>query len=356
MNSGTPDEATPSGIRTFLKDMLSDRYLVNLPPVIWKPILNLFVLPSRPHRTVDMYRRFWTEQGSPYLIDSCRLADLVTSRLAARGIDGVAVTAMRYGNPSVQSALKRLESEGVDRLVVLPLFPQYSKVTVKTCVEHARKHILQSPWRVGDTVFVEDYHDLPSYIDAVVATIKEATGRNAIAEARRGGRRGTSRLLFSFHSIPVKTLSQGDPYRDRVVDTCKLIADKLGIPGDSWSIGWSSRFDKRSWLQPSPESVLSKWASLGVDDVLAVCPGFAIDCIESKIEIEQDCGRMFIEGYESSFADHLGEGTSGDRGDGGGQPFRVRHPDFRYVEALGATPRHAEVLVDAVIRAMEGRQ
>lgn len=276
MNTGTPDAPTEEAIRAFLSEMLMDRALVNVPPLIWRPILNHAILPKRPAKTLKRYESVWTPEGSRYLLISLRQRDLLQKALSSEGEMPVEL-GMRYGNPSTAAGLEKLRERGCERVVVLPLYPQDALVTTQTCIDHATMQARAISARTGwapTLVPVRGYCMHPRFLDALAALVLDhwTPGEDG-------------RLLFSFHSTLVKDIKHGDPYYDQAVCTCAEVAARIGLPEDRWEVGWQSRFDSRRWLSPPPGEILSRWAAEGAANIALVCPGFAADCIETLIDI-----------------------------------------------------------------------
>lgn len=249
VSTGTPDEPTPEATRRYLAQFLSDRRVVDLPRWRWLPILHGIILRVRPRRSAARYQMIWTESGSPYRLVSLEQAKRVYGELARRGMSHVCVvTAMRYGNPSIASALADFERAGCTRIVVLPLFPQYSSVTTGSVLEEVTSQ-LTARKRVLSMRLVADYHDYPSYLDALAHSIQKAWTYQP-----------GSRLLFSYHGTLQEDIDKGDPYGRQTRATAAAVARRLGIADDDWCVSYQCRFDKREWLAPSTDEVLEEWA------------------------------------------------------------------------------------------------
>lgn len=306
-NLGTPDAPTPAAVRRYLREFLTDRRVVDLPPPLWWPILYGIVLPLRPRRSAHAYGRIWTDEGSPLLVISRRQEAALRTRLAARGAIAVAL-GMRYGRPSIAEALDALRAGGAQRLVILPLYPQYSSATTASTFDAVARH-MRSWVDHPDVHFLSDYHDRPWYVDAVARSISEAWQSADPGE----------RLLFSFHGMPARTRTAGDPYHDRCHASARLIATALGLADDRWEVTFQSRFGAAKWLKPYTDETLRSWARAGVTSVDVVCPGFAADCLETLEEIAMLNRDAFLEAGGRSFryipclndrADHI-EGLAG---------------------------------------------
>ncbi len=304
-NLGTPASPSVADVRRYLRQFLSDRRVVDLPRWQWLPLLHLVILRTRPRRSAELYRTVWTADGSPLLVLTSRLGDLLRERLRRLGPVELEI-GMRYGEPSVPRALDRLWTAGCRRMLVLPLFPQYSSTTTAAVSDAV------AAWTAGrrdlpELRFVRGYSDHPSYVDALVRSVERA----------RAGDGAPRRLLMSFHGIPVRYERDGDPYRRECAATAVSLARQLGCAPGEWFVAFQSRFGREPWIRPATDEVLLRWAGGGVAGVDVICPGFAVDCLETLEEIAT-AGRHAFE-------------VAG----GGG---------FRYVPALNDDPAHADAL------------
>jgi ferrochelatase len=282
-NLGTPDAPTPAAVRRYLREFLSDRRVVNLPPLLWQPILHGLVLPRRPQRSAHAYQQIWSEEGSPLLAITQHQAEALRAGFADRP-DIVIALGMRYGNPSIAQALDELHAARIQRLLVLPLYPQYSSATTASTFDEIARCLRQ--WiDQPDVHFFSDYHDRPWYIAALIASIREAWREQAPAQ----------RLLFSFHGMPTRTRDAGDPYYERCMMTARLLASALDLPQERWHVTFQSRFGAAEWLQPYTDKTLVEWAAVGVESVDVVCPGFSADCLETLEEIAMTNRDLFLQ-------------------------------------------------------------
>ena len=272
VNLGTPDAPTPEAVRRFLAEILSDRRVVDLPRLPWQAVLRAFILPFRPAKSARAYQQIWTPAGSPLLTGTEALTRALARRLAALNAEAPAVTlGMTYGNPSIGRALEKLAAAGVGRIVVLPLYPQYSATTVAAALD--RVHAALAGWDAPpERLAIEGYHAEPAYIDALAASIRAA-------------RTSFDHLVFSFHGIPQRYSDRGDPYAGECAATARLVAEKLALPAERWSVAYQSRVGRARWLQPYTEDRLRALAGSGVARVAVACPGFAVDCVETLEEI-----------------------------------------------------------------------
>jgi protoporphyrin/coproporphyrin ferrochelatase len=285
VNLGTPEAPTPPALRRYLAEFLGDRRVVDLPRWLWLPILHLVVLNTRPAKSAAKYAKIWTADGSPLKVHTEKQAKLLRGLLGHRGVAGIEVAwGMRYGAPAMATALDQLAQRGADRILVLPLYPQYSGSAT------ASTHDAVNAWRrrnPGGPAIVElhDYHDRPGYIGALAASIRNHW-------EREGGR--ADKLVMSFHGIPKRAVERGDPYADQCRRTAGLLAKELGLPGEAWQLTFQSRFGAAEWLQPYTQPTLEDLARSGVGAVDVVCPGFAADCLETLEEIGMECRHAFL--------------------------------------------------------------
>ena len=312
-NLGTPDAPTTPALRRFLREFLSDPRVIELPRWKWLPILYLFVLTFRPGRSAALYRNVWTPDGSPLLVVTRRQA----AALQARFGDRIRVAVgMRYGNPSIASALDELEEAGCRRILVLPLFPQYSASTTASTYDACFDALKAKRW-MPEVRTIMSYHDEPAYLDAVAASIRERWQESGEPQ----------KLLVSFHGIPLRYSQAGDPYRSHCEATGKALAQRLGLPDERWQLCFQSRFGTKEWLQPYTDETLRAWGGQKLESVDTVCPGFSADCLETLDEM----GRENREEFEKA---------------GGGR--------YRYLPALNARPDHIDALARVVERNLQG--
>lgn len=289
-NLGTPDAPEWRPLRRYLKQFLSDPRVVELPRPLWWLILNLFILNVRPRRTAEAYRRIWMDEGSPLLVNSRRLAEKVIELTGDRFPQEPLIRmAMRYGEPSIPSALRRMHDARVHRLLVLPAYPQYSGSTTGSTFDAVSRELRGWRW-VPELRFVHSYHDHETYIGALAASVERAWA----------GRRGEL-LLMSFHGVPRRYLLEGDPYHCQCHATARLLARRLDLGEDQWKVVFQSRFGREPWLQPYCDETLKSLPSEGITDVDVVCPGFSVDCLETLEEIAIRNRALFMESGGRSF-------------------------------------------------------
>jgi ferrochelatase len=281
-NLGSPTAPTTKAVRRFLKDFLWDKRVVNIPRPVWWVILNFFVLPFRPKKSAHAYQSIWDAQkGSPLTFYTRQLSEKLAARLADKNI--VVDYAMRYGEPSIATQLRKFKAQGINDVVVLPLYPQYSSTTTASIYDDLIKE-LNNWWHIPSFRFISDYHQHPAYIAAVADSIRQAWQQQAKNEL----------LVLSFHGLPEKLTEWGDPYFYQCQTTAQLIADDLGLKADEWRLVFQSRFGKAKWLQPYCVETLQALPKQGVESVDVVCAGFAVDCLETLEEIAITNKEIFI--------------------------------------------------------------
>jgi ferrochelatase len=312
VNLGTPDDPTPAAVRRFLAEFLGDPRVVEAPRWWWLPVLHGVILRIRPARSAHAYRQIWTERGSPLLVYSRELAARLQTAVGTPADSGITVAlGMTYGNPSIEGGLEQLREGGATRILVLPLYPQYSCTTTAPVFDRVTR-VLQRWRRVPEIRFVADYYNEPSYIEACAASI-EAHWRTH----PRG------HLLFSFHSVPKSYVDQGDPYHAQCIATARRIAQRLKLGENEWSISFQSRVGRAEWLRPYTDELLLQYAQQGPREITVACPGFATDCLETLEEIAIRNRELFLKSG----------GTA-----------------YDYVPALNASEAHVALLTEIVAR------
>jgi len=316
VNLGTPDQPTPAAIRRYLAEFLSDPRVIEIPQWIWQIILRGFILLRRPKALAPRYREIWLEQGSPLLVWSEAQADQLRASLAREGRDVRVALGMRYGNPSTDVALDALRGQGCERILVVPMYPQYAASTTATAADRVAAWAARQR-NQPELRFIKRYNDLPGYIAALAGQVRshwDAAGK-------------PDRLLLSFHGLPRVTVEKGDPYRRDCMETAVLLRQALGEDGALLHVSFQSRFGAQEWLQPYTEPTLRAWAREGVRRVDVMCPGFLADCIETKEEIQMQCRDAF-----------LAEGGK----------------EFRYIPCLNGDPAWAAALGGLIDRHLAG--
>ena len=282
-NLGTPDEPTAPALRRYLAEFLGDPRVVEIPRLPWWLILHGIILRTRPAKSAAKYARIWTPEGSPLRVWTDRQAALLAGYLGERGLRVAVRSAMRYGEPALPGVLWQLKAEGVRRILVLPLYPQYSGPTTGSALD-AVAAWMQRTRALPELRFVSRYHDDPGYIEALAASVR--------AHWMTHGR--GDRLVMSFHGVPARTLALGDPYHCECRKTARLLAERLRLEAGSWEITFQSRFGAAKWLEPYTEPTLRALAAQGVARVDVICPGFAADCLETLEEIGIEARAAFL--------------------------------------------------------------
>jgi len=291
VNLGTPDEPTAPALRRYLAEFLSDPRVVEIPRVVWLPILHGIILRTRPARSAAKYASVWMPEGSPLAVWTQRQTQALAGKLAARGHQVVVRHAMRYGNPSLPSTLDALRAEGVNRVLVLPLYPQYAAATTASVADKVLQWATQAR-RMPELRFVAEYHDDPAYVAALAAQLRAHWAANGRGE----------KLVLSFHGVPERSLHLGDPYHCQCHKTARLLAAALGLGKDEVLVTFQSRFGKAKWLEPYTEPTLQRLASEGVKRVDVACPGFVADCLETLEEIAQEARDAFLAAGGQTFS------------------------------------------------------
>ncbi|MEM7612429.1 MAG: ferrochelatase [Pseudomonadota bacterium] len=285
VNLGTPDDPSPSAVRRYLKQFLWDPRVVEQPRWLWWLILNLIILRIRPSKSAAAYRKIWTDKGSPLLLFSQQIADGLARQVSeTTGSDIRIQLGMSYGQPSIPSALEKLREANVRRLVVLPLYPQYSATTTGTVFDAVTRALSNQRW-VPELRFINQYHDRPEFIEALVASVRKHWELHGRGE----------RLLFSFHGIPQRYFRAGDPYHCQCQKTARMVADALSLSDDQWAVSFQSRVGREPWLMPYTDYMLEDWGAEKVGEIDVICPGFAADCLETLEEIAMENRDLFIE-------------------------------------------------------------
>jgi ferrochelatase len=290
VNLGTPDEPTAPALRRYLAEFLSDPRVVEIPRLVWWPILHGIILRTRPAKSAAKYASVWMEGGSPLAVWTQRQAAGVAQALAAAGHQVLVRHAMRYGNPGLPAALDALRAEGATRVLVLPLYPQFAAATTASVYDKVMQWAQQSR-RMPEFRFIAEYHDDPGYISALAERLQQHWHANGRSE----------KLVLSFHGVPERSLHLGDPYHCHCHKTARLMADKLGLQADEVLVTFQSRFGKAKWLEPYTEPTLIALAEQGVKSVDVMCPGFVADCLETLEEIAQEARDAFLEAGGSTF-------------------------------------------------------
>ena len=311
VNLGTPKSPTRKWVARFLREFLSDPRVIDLPRYLWLPLLNLVIIPLRAGRSAAAYRKIWLPEGSPLLV----LTQGLVSRLAPM-LDGIAmvVTGMRYGDPSIRGCLEHLRESGVEEVVILPLYPQYSDTTTASIYDAVEQGLADLNWRPC-VHRVQQYYEHPLWIEAVASSIRDFRDAHGASE----------KLIFSLHGIPERYITQGDPYQDQCEKSVQAIAAALGLDDDEWLLTYQSRVGREPWLQPYTDKTLRELGASGTRHVQVVCPGFAVDCLETLEEIGMQNRKFF-------------ERSGGEK--------------LEYIPALNDSDAHARVMKALVMEAI----
>ena len=316
-NLGTPDAPTRKAVRPYLKQFLADPRVIEVPRIIWWFILNVIILNLRPSRSAKAYKEVWTERGSPLLIHLEDQVAGVAAKLKPHWGDNVIVCgAMRYGSPSIPAALQSLAEAGVQRLVVLPLYPQYAAPTTASTFDAIAQDFQRRRW-LPDLRFISSYHDDPGYIDALVQSIQQ--------HWRAHGR--ADKLIFSYHGTPKDYLLKGDPYHCQCHKTTRLVTEALDLAPHEYMSTFQSRVGAAEWLRPYTDDTLKKLPSEGVKSLQVICPGFSADCLETIEEIGIENHDYFM--------------------DAGGERYE-------YIPCLNSDAAHIDLLSDLIERELSG--
>ncbi|MDU5624376.1 MAG: ferrochelatase [Klebsiella pneumoniae] len=303
-NLGTPDAPTPGAVKRYLRQFLSDKRVVDTSRLLWWPLLRGVILPIRSPRVAKLYQSVWMEEGSPLMVYSCRQQQALAARLP----DTPVALGMSYGSPSLASAVDDLLAQGVEHIVVLPLYPQYSCSTVAAVWDELAR-ILAKKRAIPGISFIRDYAEHPDYIHALAASVRASFAVHGEPDL----------LLLSYHGIPQRYANQGDDYPQRCRDTTRELVSALGLPPERVMMTFQSRFGREPWLTPYTDETLKMLGEKGTKHIQVLCPGFAADCLETLEEIAVQNREIFLEA-------------------GGKQ--------YEYIPALNADAAHIEMMVN----------
>ncbi|NUZ10203.1 ferrochelatase [Pseudoalteromonas sp. McH1-7] len=282
-NLGSPDAPTAKALRVYLAEFLSDPRIVEIPRLIWLMILHGIILRVRPKKSAHAYQSIWTDEGSPLITISKAQTAKIEKQLRDEGFNDIEVElAMRYGNPSIESGLEKLRNKGVTRIIIVPLYPQYSSATTGSTFDQVSKVLRGWRW-VPELHFINGYHKHPLYIESLANSIKEDLEVHGEPE----------KLVFSYHGTPKLFLDRGDPYHCFCQQTTRLVVEKLALDKDKVITTFQSRFGKAEWLQPYTDKTLESLPSQGVKDVAILSPAFSADCLETLEELEVENREVF---------------------------------------------------------------
>ncbi|HGW1095844.1 TPA: ferrochelatase [Klebsiella pneumoniae] len=303
-NLGTPDAPTPGAVKRYLRQFLSDKRVVDTSRLLWWPLLRGVILPIRSPRVAKLYQSVWMEEGAPLMVYSRRQQQALAARLP----DTPVALGMSYGSPSLASAVDDLLAQGVEHIVVLPLYPQYSCSTVAAVWDELAR-ILAKKRAIPGISFIRDYAEHPDYIHALAASVRASFAVHGEPDL----------LLLSYHGIPQRYANQGDDYPQRCRDTTRELVSALGLPPERVMMTFQSRFGREPWLTPYTDETLKMLGEKGTKHIQVLCPGFAADCLETLEEIAVQNREIFLEA-------------------GGKQ--------YEYIPALNADAAHIEMMVN----------
>ncbi|KQM96640.1 ferrochelatase [Sphingomonas sp. Leaf25] len=286
MNLGTPDDPSPSSVKRYLAEFLSDRRVVELPAIAWQPILRGIILNTRPKKSAHAYQQVWSDRGSPLAAITRAQSEAMQGAFG----EGVVIDwAMRYGNPSIASRIDSLREQGCDRILLAPLYPQYCAATTATANDKAFAHLAGLRWQPAIRT-LPPYYDDPAYIDALATTLGEDLAKLDFEP---------DTIVASFHGMPKRTLQLGDPYHCHCQKTARLVSEALGRP---LTIAFQSRFGPAKWLGPATDETLVELAKAGKRRVAIFAPGFSADCLETLEELAIRGKESFVEAGGTDFA------------------------------------------------------
>ncbi|NML25484.1 ferrochelatase [Zoogloea dura] len=284
VNLGTPAAPTAAAVRPYLKQFLSDPRVVEIPRLVWWPILNGIILRTRPAKSAAKYASVWTTEGSPLKVHTEKQTKLLAGFLAHAGQSTLLIdSAMRYGEPSIRSRLDAMRAAGCTRILIVPLYPQFAASTTATVMDEVADCLRH--WRnLPEIRYIRSFGDDPGYIQALAASVREHWQRNGQAD----------KLVLSFHGIPRRSLDLGDPYHCECHKTARLLGEALQLPKERLIVSFQSRFGKAAWLQPYTQPTLEALGRKGTASVDVMCPGFVSDCLETLEEINMECREAFL--------------------------------------------------------------
>lgn len=305
LNTGSPDLPTTPCVREYLSEFLADPRVVELPRWKWWPILHGIILRTRPAKSAERYRGVWMEEGAPLVVYTKRTVEKLNRAMSERHPDVRVYWAMCYGHPNLEEVIQQMQKDGIERLLVMPLFAQYAPQTTASCFD-AVAHQLEKVRNIPSLRMMHDYHDDPGYIEALRSRISNYWAENGTPMSVGG------KLLMSFHGVPKSCIEKkGDIYEKQCRHTARLLADALGLKDEDWVLSFQSRFGREEWLQPYSVDTARRFGEKALPRLDVVCPGFAADCLETIEEIADELGGIYCSAV----------------------PAGSKH-DFRYIPAL----------------------
>ncbi|RVU40518.1 ferrochelatase [Rheinheimera riviphila] len=316
VNLGTPDEPTVPAIQRYLQQFLSDQRVVDYPAILWQCILRGIILPFRGRRVAKLYQSIWWDEGSPLRVITQRQTKALGNAMLMGGLPVQVRYAMTYGNPSIASVLDELRAQGVERFLVLPLYPQYSATTTAAISDQISSY-LQQQRDLPEIRMQKHYHHLPAYRSALAGSVRAHWAKQGQADA----------LLLSFHGIPERFVRLGDPYERHCRETAANLATDLGLTAEQVLVSFQSRVGKEQWLQPYTDQLLEKLPGQGIKKLQVLCPAFSADCLETLEEIAVENCEVFLHA--------------------GGE-------DYQYIKALNDSPCHIQLFRQLVLQQLQG--
>lgn len=286
VNLGTPDAPTTPAVKRYLKQFLSDRRVVEIPPLVWQPILRGIILNTRPQKSAEAYAKVWTEKGSPLAFFTAGQTDALAARM---GDEADVRYAMRYGNPSVADQLAAMKADGCNRILIAPLYPQYSGATTGTVLDEAYASLTAMRWHPAIRT-LPAYHDDAAYISALKHSIEASLAKLDFTP---------DEIVISFHGMPERTLHLGDPYHCHCQKTARLLSEAMGR---NLVVSFQSRFGRAKWLEPATDDTLMRLAREGTKKIAIFAPGFSVDCLETLEELAMQGHEQFEEAGGTHYA------------------------------------------------------
>lgn len=308
-NTGTPDAPTPQAVRRYLREFLADPHVVKIPRLLWLPILYGLILPLRSPKSAKLYQKIWLPNGAPLRLFMQEIRDQLLCVLNKEVSTYYVEVGMNYGSPCIREGLEKLKLQGAETYIILPLFPQYSNSTTESSIDRVMQVFNQWEWLPAFNL-AHNYATHPLYIQALCQTLNPVDYQT-----------NHRHLLISFHGVPQQFVNAGDPYQQQCIATATLIAEKLGLNNQQWTLCYQSKFGYAKWLTPSTQTLFETLSNDGIKNIDVICPGFAVDCLETLEEIA-------ITGKETFLA-------------AGGH-------SFRYISALNASPGQIDLFRDII--------
>jgi len=312
-NLGTPERPVCPSLRKYLSEFLTDPRVIELPNLLRQFLVKGIIINVRSHKSAAAYREVWTDEGSPLMIHTSQLAEKLNNHLDDQC---EVVFGMRYGEPSIDNALSQLHDKGIRKVIIIPMYPQYSGSTSGSIMDAVGSSLKKRRW-VPELHFINSYHTNPHYIDALASSVEQHWDSHGKAK----------KLVISFHGIPQRYVSNGDPYQHHCEETTKLLANKLNLKEDQYLLVYQSRVGREPWLQPYCDETMKSLPNNGIDSVDVICPGFSADCLETIEEIGEENREYFMEA--------------------GGEKYE-------YISALNVTESHIQVLASLVQENLSG--